>query len=230
MPDRCLCRKRTASRPSPARALLRMVFQQDARTAAQAGGCRSRGCARGRCHRRLRVQAPPDSVQKVARAHQESLGSRPADLPPLPARNENCGPHRRSGRDRTHPAPPRIVGSRRAGRRRPRPAGTRRAGDRTLARRSIPQLRKRTGVRGKLRTPAAPRFASAACIFSQPASRTRHFVVRGAPPIQKCRALESQTPICQHPAMETPAPSIKLRANTPEGRKAISYQLNHHFP
>ena len=44
------------------------------------------------------------------------------------------------------------MGSRRAGRFRPRPARTRRAGDRTLARRSIPRIRLRTGVRSKLRT------------------------------------------------------------------------------
>ena len=93
-------------------------------------------------------------------------------------------------------------------------AGTRRAGHRTLARRSIPRLRQRTGVRAKLRTPVAARWAREARIFGPPACRTRHFVMRGASRITK-RAIDSQTPICRHPAMETPASNSR-----PTPRKA----------
>ena len=132
-------------------------------------------------------------------------------------------PHRRGRCHRTHPAPPRIVGSRCARGRRPRPA---RAGHRTLARRSIPQLRQRTGVRRKLRTPAAARCALEARISSLPPRQTRHFGVRGAPRTPKCRALDSQSPIFdsqnpiwQHPGMEIKASSFKLRANAPKGSK-----------
>ena len=84
---------------------------------------------------------------------------------------------------------------------------------------TIPRLRQRTGVRGKLRTPAAAGCALAAPVFGPPTRRTRHFVMRDAPRITKWRALDSQTPICQFPAMETPASSFKLRATAPEGRK-----------
>ena len=43
---------------------------------------------------------------------------------------------------------------------------------------------------------------------------TRDSVFRPPAP----RALDSQTPICQHPATETPASSFKIRAIAPEGR------------
>jgi hypothetical protein len=39
------------------------------------------------------------------------------------------------------------------------------------------------------------------------------------------RALDSQSPIWCRPGMEITASSFKLRANAPEGRKAISYQI-----
>ena len=146
-------------------------------------------------------------------------------------------PHRRGRCHRTHPAPPRIVGSRCARGRRPRATRTRRAGDPsfafrlrlaglTMARRSIPRLRPRTGVRRKLRTPAAARCALEARISSLPPRQTRHFGVRGAPRTPKCRALDSQSPIFdsqnpiwQHPGMEIKASSFKLRANAPKGQK-----------
>ena len=41
-------------------------------------------------------------------------------------------------------------------------------------------------------------------------------------------ALDFQSPICHHPTVEMIASSIRLRANAPEGRKAISYQ--HQLP
>ena len=68
-------------------------------------------------------------------------------------------------------------------------------------------------------TPAAARCAREARLFRPSARRTRHYVMRGAPHISKWRELDSQTPICQHPAMEIPASSLKLRANVPVGRK-----------
>ena len=43
--------------------------------------------------------------------------------------------------------------------------------------------------------------------------------MRGAARIPKSRVLDSQSPISQHPAMETPASSFKLRADAPKGRK-----------
>jgi hypothetical protein len=43
---------------------------------------------------------------------------------------------------------------------------------------------------------------------------------------KKEHELGSQSPIWQRPGMEITAFSFKLRANAPEGRKAISYQLN----
>jgi hypothetical protein len=49
-------------------------------------------------------------------------------------------------------------------------------------------------------------------------------VVQGAPRTTKERELESQNRIWQRPGMEIKASSFKLRANAPEGRKAISYQ------
>ena len=131
----------------PTRALLRMAFQQDAWTAVQADRPRSRGRAGRRCHRRLRVQAPSDPLQEVARTHQESLGSRAAPLPALAPRTERSEiayPKRIAPKGRpigpanAHPAPPRIVGSRRARGVGPRPARARRAGHRDLARRSVP--------------------------------------------------------------------------------------------
>ncbi|MDA1276537.1 MAG: hypothetical protein O2960_21170, partial [Verrucomicrobia bacterium] len=39
------------------------------------------------------------------------------------------------------------------------------------------------------------------------------------------RTLDSHGPIRQPPTMEITASSFKLRANAPEGQKAISYQL-----
>ena len=64
-----------------------------------------------------------------------------------------------------------------------------------------------------------------ALIFRPPTLRTRHFGMRAAPRIPKSRVFDSQSPICQRPGMERTASSFKLRANAPEGRKAISYQL-----
>ena len=60
---------------------------------------------------------------------------------------------------------------------------------------------------------------------SLPPRRSRHFVMRDAPHITKWRALDSQSPIWCRPGMEITASSFKLRANAPEGRKAISYQI-----
>jgi hypothetical protein len=79
-----------------------------------------------------------------------------------------------------------------------------------LARRSL--ARPRTGVRGKLTTPAAASCALGARIF-------RHFVARGAPQTTEWRELDSQSPIWQRPRMERTASSFKLWANFPEGRK-----------
>ncbi len=142
----------------------------------------------------------------------EDLLQTPVALPALPARNAHRRPHRRGRCHRTHPAPPRIVGSRCEGRCRPRPTGTRRAGHRTLARRSLPRLRPRTGVRRKLTTPAAARCALGARII-------RHSMVRGAPQTTEWRELDSQSLIWQRPGMEITASSFKLWANFPEGRK-----------
>jgi len=44
------------------------------------------------------------------------------------------------------------------------------------------------------------------------------------PSISACGALDSKSPIWQRPGMEITASSLKLRADAPEGRKAISYQ------
>lgn len=52
--------------------------------------------------------------------------------------------------------------------------------------------------------------------YFQPARRIRP---------SQIRALEFQSPICQHQVMESPASIFKLRANAPEGRKAICHQL-----
>lgn len=49
--------------------------------------------------------------------------------------------------------------------------------------------------------------------------------MRGAPRTPKCRALDSQSPIWQRPAKRITASSFKFRANAPERRKAISYQI-----
>ena len=50
------------------------------------------GRARGRGHRRLRVQAPPDSVKEVARNHQECLGGpRAGRCCPRPTRTRRAG-------------------------------------------------------------------------------------------------------------------------------------------
>jgi hypothetical protein len=69
-------------------------------------------------------------------------------------------------------------------------------------------------------------------IFRQPANSFKHG--RGTPTffpllvfnafalIPKCRALDSQTPIWQRPRMGITDSSFKLRADAPEGRKAIS--------
>ena len=78
-----------------------------------------------RGHRCLRSQATPDPLKEVVLTHPESLGSRPAAVPPLQGEDENRGPHRRSSCHRTHPTPSRIVGGLRAGRRHPRAAPTR---------------------------------------------------------------------------------------------------------
>jgi len=118
--------------------------------------------------------------------------------PALSQGDGNRGPHRRGSYHRTHPAPSRIVGSRREGRCRPRPAGTRRAGDRTLARRSIPRLRQRTGVCGKLTIPPA---------------------ARGAPQTTKWRELESQSPIWQSPHRKN---SFHASKSGPKPRRAES--------
>ena len=133
----------------------------------------------------------------------------------MPVRNANHVPYRRGRCHRTHPAPPRIVGSWRVGRCRSGPARALRAGRRTMARRPIPRLRPRTGVCGKLTIPPAARCAPEACISSQPTRRTT-----------KWRALDSQSPIWQRPAMEINASSFKLRVNVLEGPKAISYQAD----
>jgi hypothetical protein len=61
--------------------------------------------------------------------------------------------------------------------------------------------------------------ALAARISSQPARRTRHFVVRGAPRTTKWPAFISQSPIWQRLGVDITASSFKLRTNVPEGRK-----------
>jgi len=52
-----------------------------------------------------------------------------------------------------------------------------------------------------------------------------HYVKEQEPFPAKKRALAPQTPICQHPTMETPASSFKLQANAPEGRKRFSIRI-----
>ena len=59
----------------------------------------------------------------------------------------------------------------------------------------------------------------ASCNFRRARPPDPPFRGAGAPRTTKWRELDSQTPIFQHPAMETPASSFKLRANAPEGRK-----------
>ncbi|MBJ7328154.1 MAG: hypothetical protein JHC52_12510 [Chthoniobacterales bacterium] len=60
-------------------------------------------------------QERSEAQWQLARTHQESLRSRPVALPAMPQGDKNRRPHQRGRRDRTHPAPPRIVGSRHAG-------------------------------------------------------------------------------------------------------------------
>ena len=58
--------------------------------------------------------------------------------------------------------------------------------------------------------------------------RPRRLVFPASQPAepQKWRALDSQSPIWQRPAMEINASSFKLRVNVLEGPKAISYQAD----
>ena len=58
------------------------------------------------------------------------------------------------------------------------------------------------------------------------AGDVRFFGARGAPRTPENRSLDPRSPNWDHPTNEMTAPSFKLRANDPEGRKAISYQSN----
>ena len=76
-------------------AALKCVTRQDATGLPRVAIVLSKqGPVLGGCHRALRAQAPLHPLQEVARTHQEGPGSRPAAVPPLPARDAHRGPHR----------------------------------------------------------------------------------------------------------------------------------------
>jgi len=54
--------------------------------------------------------------------------------------------------------------------------------------------------------------------------------VRGAPRTPKCRALDSQSPIWQHPGIEIKASSFKLRANASKGQKRFPISRSNFQP